>query len=50
MLVIVLMVFAFAAGFMVRPYMLPDIIMTLSDYRKKPYYRLETPLTAATLF
>jgi hypothetical protein len=37
MLVIVLMVFAFAGGFMVRPYMLPDIIMTLSDYRKRPY-------------
>ncbi len=37
MLIIVVMVLAFAAGFMVRPYILPDRVMTLSDYRKKPY-------------
>ena len=37
MLIIVLMILAFAAGFMVRPYISPDRIMTLSDYRKKPY-------------
>jgi len=37
MLTIVLMIIAFAAGFMVRPYILPDRVMTLSDYRKKPY-------------
>ena len=37
MLVIVLMVFAFAAGFMIRPYIMSDKIMTLSDHRKKPY-------------
>jgi hypothetical protein len=37
MLIIVLMIIAFAAGFMVRPYILPDRVMTLSDYRKKPY-------------
>ncbi len=37
MLTIVAMILAFAAGFMVRPYLLPDRIMTLSDYRKKLY-------------
>ncbi len=37
MLVIVMMVFAFAAGFMIRPYIMSDKIMTLSDQRKKPY-------------
>ena len=37
MLTIVLMIIAFAAGFMVRPYILPDRVITLSDYRKKPY-------------
>jgi hypothetical protein len=37
MLVIVLVVFAFAAGLMVRPYIMSDNIMTLSDHRKKPY-------------
>jgi hypothetical protein len=37
MLVIVLMVFAFAAGFMIRPHIVSDKIMTLSDHRKKPY-------------
>jgi hypothetical protein len=29
--------FAFAAGFMVRPYIMSDKIMTLYDHRKKPY-------------
>ena len=37
MLIVVLMVLAFAAGFMVRPYIMSDRVMTLSDYRKKPY-------------
>ena len=37
MLIIVVMILAFAAGFMVRPYILSDRIMTLSEYRKKPY-------------
>jgi len=37
MLTIVLMIIAFAAGFMVRPYIMSDKIMTLSDHRKKPY-------------
>ena len=37
MLTIVLMVFAFAAGFLVRAKAWPDRILTLSDYRKKPY-------------
>ena len=37
MLIIVVTVLAFAAGFMVRPYIWPDTIMTLSDYKKKPY-------------
>ena len=37
MLTIAVMILAFAGGFMVRPYILPDRIMTLSDYRKKPY-------------
>jgi hypothetical protein len=37
MLTIVVMILAFAAGFMVRPYIMSDKIMTLSDYRKKPY-------------
>ena len=37
MLIIVGMVLAFAVGFMVRPYIWPDRIMTLSDYKKKPY-------------
>lgn len=37
MLTIVVMVLAFAAGFIVRPYIWPDRVMTLSDYKKKPY-------------
>jgi hypothetical protein len=37
MLIIVVMILAFAAGLMVRPYIWPDRIMTLSDYKKKPY-------------
>jgi hypothetical protein len=37
MLTIVLVMFAFAAGFLVRPKIWPDKILTLSDYRKKPY-------------
>jgi hypothetical protein len=37
MLTIVLMIIAFATGFLVRPYILPDRVMTLSDYRKRPY-------------
>ena len=37
MLVVVLMVFAFAADFMIRPYIMSDEIMTLCDHRKKLY-------------
>jgi hypothetical protein len=37
MLTAVAMIFAFAAGFMVRPYIWPDRVMTISDHRKKPY-------------
>jgi hypothetical protein len=34
---IVLMICAFAAGFLVRAKVWPDRILTLSEYRKKPY-------------
>jgi hypothetical protein len=37
MLTIVLMTVAFAAGFLVRAKAWPDRILTLSEYRKKPY-------------
>ena len=37
MLTIALMIVAFTAGFLVRAKAWPDRILTLSDYRKKPY-------------
>jgi hypothetical protein len=37
MLTILLMIVAFAAGFVVRAKAWPDRVMTLSEYRKKPY-------------
>ena len=37
MLTTVLMMLAFAAGFFLRAKAWPDRIMTLSEYRKKPY-------------
>jgi len=37
MLTTVLMMLAFAAGFVIRAKAWPDRIMTLSEYRKKPY-------------
>jgi hypothetical protein len=37
MLTTVLMMLAFAAGFFVRAKVWPDRIMTLSEYKKKPY-------------
>ena len=36
-IIVVMIILAFAAGFMVRPYIMSDKIMTLSDHRKKPY-------------
>jgi hypothetical protein len=37
LIIIVVTILAFAAGFMARPYIWSQRIMTLSDYRKKPY-------------
>jgi hypothetical protein len=37
MMTIALMIVAFAAGFLFRAKAWPDRILTLSEYRKKPY-------------
>jgi hypothetical protein len=37
MLTIALMILSFAAGFFVRAHVWSDKIITLSEYRKKPY-------------
>lgn len=37
MYTIVLMILAFAAGFLVRAKAWPDRVMTLSEYKRKPY-------------
>jgi len=37
MLTTVLMILAFAAGFLVRAKAWPERIMTLSEYKRKPY-------------